>query len=837
MANLAQRGSWAQVALHRHPMVLVLVVWAAGIVVDRYWGWSVLGWLGLSALGVLLWWAKVFSDLRANWAVLALGVFSLGAAWHHWHWHHRPSDDCSRWLALSPQPLGIRAVVLQEPRLLSLGRSSPLEPPGEQNYRWTVAVRQMHLGGGWVHCSGQLAVRSPPLPRPLWPGDMVELWGQGALFPPAANPGQTDAQRQARALGLRAQLRLQTPEAVIYLRTGPWYAPRRVLAHMRRWGQKVLDRYVGPGATPLAAALLLGAKHQLSRQRADAFFRTNTIHFLAISGLHVGMLSGVLLGLLRMGLLPRRLALALVAAATVWYTLLTGAPPSAVRAMLLVLVGVASSWLFRPQQPWNTLATAALIVLVLNPCDLFRTGPQLSFLAVAVLAAWAPQWTRWRRYDALQALVWRTRPWPWRLLRWMFRWAMRSLAVAAALWTATLPLVWWRFHLIAPVAIPLSVLLTLPVAVALLGGLGVLVLGWCPPAATACGWMCHMALEVVQALVHWGVQLPAGHGFWPAPSGAWIVAFYVGFGLMYLLGMRGRKKWLAVALLGGWLLGVMVELAWWRPVRGRVEVAFLSVGHGLCVVMHLPQGQTVLYDLGGMAAPYWTARTVAQYLWSRAVYKVQLVVLSHPDVDHYNALLELSELVGVERVCTGPLFFQRSSTTVDYLAQQLQRRRIPVRELSGPEQIAQGPQWQLQALAPWPPWPSGSDNARSLVVQLQYGKHRLLLTGDLEAQGLQRLLKLPPRKTQGLLAPHHGSRSSNPPGLARWCQPRWVIISGPRPSGELSAAEKAYQEFGARVFHTGRVGAVILRWEGPQVLLQPFLAPEQQVKFRVRPGG
>jgi competence protein ComEC len=119
-----------------------------------------------------------------------------------------------------------------------------------------------------------------------------------------------------------------------------------------------------------------------------------------------------------------------------------------------------------------------------------------------------------------------------------------------------------------------------------------------------------------------------------------------------------------------------------------------------------------------------------------------------------------------------------------------------------------------------------SDNANSVVLQVEYRGRRLLLPGDLEPPGLEALLNEPPLECTVLMAPHHGSRKSNSPPLARWCRPRWVVLSG---AGRWSTAEidATYRAVGGRILHTCRSGAIEFLFDAEGVRLKAFHAAEE----------
>ena len=138
-------------------------------------------------------------------------------------------------------------------------------------------------------------------------------------------------------------------------------------------------------------ALILGQREQLDAAATRHFYDTGTVHLLSISGLHVGLLALVLFRGLELGFLRRGPALAAVAAITILYALVIDAEPPAVRTTVMVLFVCAVLYAGRPMTMFNLFGTAALVVIMMNPAELFRTGTQLSFLAVATMAWIGPR--------------------------------------------------------------------------------------------------------------------------------------------------------------------------------------------------------------------------------------------------------------------------------------------------------------------------------------------------------------------------------------------------------------------------------------------------------------
>ena len=133
-----------------------------------------------------------------------------------------------------------------------------------------------------------------------------------------------------------------------------------------------------------------------------------------------------------------------------------------------------------------------------------------------------------------------------------------------------------------------------------------------------------------------GRAIPGGHFWVPGPADWWLWGFYGGLGLLAAFPrLRPPRRWCA-GLLAGWIAVGFVAAH--RHDRQRLDCTFLSVGHGLSVLIELPSGQTMLYDAGQNDAPRAAVRAISESLWELGLRHVDAVVLSHPDLDHYNAL-------------------------------------------------------------------------------------------------------------------------------------------------------------------------------------------------------
>ena len=157
----------------------------------------------------------------------------------------------------------------------------------------------------------------------------------------------------------------------------------------------------------------------------------------------------------------------------------------------------------------------------------------------------------------------------------------------------------------------------------------------------------------------------------------------------------------------------------------------------------------------------------------------------------------------------------------------LRRRGVPVRILRAGDHLPVG-DVDIDVLHPPSVGPDGAENERSLVLLVRHAGHSILLTGDLEKSGLDRVLSEPSPRPDVLMAPHHGSRAANTEALADWAQPRVVIACQGPPRGRFA---EPYSAHGARYLGTWPHGAITVRSNAEGMTVETFVTGE---RWRVR---
>jgi len=617
---------------------------------------------------------------------------------------------------------------------------------------------------------------------------------------------------------------------------------KAVYAVRHRLGESLAT--VPPGdQSALAEALLLGRRANVSEGLTEAFRRTGTSHILAISGLHVGVLMVLCLGLGIRFLGRKRNLYILFPLVAVWfYALLSGFSASVERAAIMVTVYLTALALGRQRSVLPALALAAGIMTGIDPRTLQDVSFQLSVTAVAGIALLTPPLSRVLR----AALARRVGGKPRELV--FGTGLIEMVAVCTAATVATLPLIAFHFHRVSVVGIPATLLLLPAVPFALVtaaltavGGIINGVLG------QVLGWVAFVPLSYISGLVEllgWapGISVSA------ARVSGLLVWTYYGVGVAALLAPRFSqdarrflsrleeilighelgvprllKEGRALLVFPPVLLAGLAFLLWTAAATapdGRLHVSFLDVGQGDSILIETPSGRQVLVD--GGPDPRRAVQLLGRSLpfWDRSL---DLVVLTHPQDDHLAGLVEVAKRYHLGTVMEGP---DKPSTALYHQwGKAVEENDVPVVRAQLGQRVPLEDGLVLEVLGP-PSRPfSGASaiNENSVVLRVAWGGVSFLLTGDIEEKAEYRLLLLEaPVRSTVLKVAHHGSYTSTSSEFLMAVNPVVAVVSVcadnrfGHPSPEVLSRLKT-QVGGGRIYSTAENGTIELTTDGTRL--------------------
>jgi len=603
------------------------------------------------------------------------------------------------------------------------------------------------------------------------------------------NPHGFDFEAWALAENIRATGTIKAKSDNRKLQDFVWQ-PKYVVEHVRELIRQRISKVLADKPySGIVQALVMGDDSQIVANDWQLFLRTGTSHLMSISGLHITMLSGLAFGLAgfiwrRIPMLVNRLPTRKAATAAgilvaLLYALIAGFAVPTQRTLYMLIVFAIALWSGRQLLISQVLASALLLVVVLDPWAVIAPGFWLSFGAVVVLSY------------ALGARVGIT------------HWLKASLQTQWAVTIGMLPLLLIMFNqasIISPVAnalaIPLISFVVTPLAL----------FGSFLPFDAALH-LSHQVLDACMRMLVWLNQLPDVVWQQHAPAG-WTLIPAIS-GIIWLLLPRGiPMRWL------GWL-GIlpMLLITPQRPVLGDMQVTVLDVGQGLSVVVQTAT-HTLLYDAGAKYSAQADAggRIVLPYLQGEGVRRLDGFVVSHNDNDHSG---------GVHTVLTQmPAGWLASSLPESV---ELNSKVKHIKCFAGQKWVWDGVNFEML----YPQFESYenaalTDNNRSCVVKITSAAGSLLIAGDIEKsaewallepdEGSQNFVSL---KSDVLVAPHHGSKTSSSAEFIATVQPGLTIFTAgylnrfkhPRPE-----VVTRYQEAGSQTLRSDYDGAVILNF-------------------------
>ena len=822
--------------LRYRPLVPAAVAFAAGILAREHAALPGAGVWAAAALGlggwlVLALWGARRAALAALYAALAAAGWvrlDLAAG-------PKPPHHLERFLSEEPRLVKVRGTIVGEPQTRIL---PPMPLAGDSSWlaeeatltRFDLDCREVECDGRWRATCGRLRVVDHGASQGLRHGALVTAIGTARRPAGPTNPGQIDAAALLRRRGLHGTLALsagglaiEQPGSIRSLRAAI-YAAR---ASMRQTLGTALSADKRTAA--LLRALVLGDRTEIDEELEGAFARTGAIHLLAVSGFHVAVVAWVVWALNALAGLGRRASAALVLCAVVAYAFVTGAPPSVVRAAIMASAFVLAVLLRRQPDSIQSVALAAIVLLIIRPFDLFNAGFQLSFVAVLGIiclshefaALLRPRKGLFERAADDEALnTWR------RLLRYAWHKGAGAAGVSMAAWVAVLPLTAYYFNLFSPITVFLN-LLAVPLA-GLLTVLGFTHLGLTvahPAVAVASAYPARGSSWLLAQLVFGADRVPLASAYCPSPALGWVLGYYA---LALVFVARRRLGLSAARAASVWVLGVLAYTllaSSGRPPKG-LELTALDVGHGNATVIRFPDGSTVLYDCGTYGRNDVGRWAAAPALWRWGVRTIDLLVVSHADADHINGIPALLGRFRIGHVVYSPVLERAEAGR--QLLKMLRARRIPATPALAGERFRVGRGNTLEVL--WPiPWSLGlrpdDQNDNSLVMRIEHTGRRILLGGDIQRVGPTVLIhSRPDLQADVLLVPHHGCAMERADAFAAAVRAQYALCSN-RADQLHPTTVAAYEAAGARILATCLHGAITIRIRDGTLEALPWKMP------------
>ncbi|MHB1041312.1 MAG: DNA internalization-related competence protein ComEC/Rec2 [Eubacteriales bacterium] len=663
------------------------------------------------------------------------------------------------------------------------------------------------------------------------------------------NPGDFDYNKYLERQGIRLIMNVRGEGSIAALGKGG----ENPLLSLALYVKDKLSGAAAIGLSPAQEAVLngivFGSQGMIEKSTREMYSETGIVHILSVSGLHVGILLGGLLGLFRLLRFSPGLTAPLATPVLLFYSLMTGLVPPVLRSVLMALLLLWAHHLGRDRDWPTTLALSAFAILLWRPLQIYNPGFQLSFAATWGILYLAPLLAG--IFERLPGGV------PSSLKRAIALGAGAPLGAQLA----TLPLVAWYYSMVSPVSLPAN-LLAVPVVslIMLLGllssGLGLI---WLPLAGVI-NASTGLLLDLFNVLTVFLHRLPGAVLFVPRPSLPAAAAWYAALVILARLiaGWRPIKNRPAAGWTAAVALAAAAALIAWFPIPGpdKLTLQFIDVGQGDCVLVQ-KGGRNLLIDAGGRTGEFLTGsgagdQVVLPYLRRIGVKRLDALFITHPHEDHAGGAHAVLKSLPVGMVVVSPVkggddggggpdkgLSAVTETEPRGGSRGAAYSRVPAGEVPRAYRVlleeakARGVNIQLakagdfmeldqiteiEVLSPdWDQPEIENLNDASLVLKLTCGRRKFLLTGDAGPDEQKELLGSGADLSAGVLkVPHHGSGALLPEFVKRVGATDAVISVGAHNTFGHPAQSTLdmLDEAGAQIYRTDRDGAVIFRTDG-----------------------
>ncbi len=643
----------------------------------------------------------------------------------------------------------------------------------------------------------------------LYPGDTIKCIGILSLPEEPTNPGQFNQKIYCRANGVYYLFFAER-----YERTKrPMHSVRRAAYKMKKQIEEIYAFVFREEQAALLDAMVLGDKTKLTDDTKKIYEENGVMALLCVSGLHVSIIAGRIYQRLRKRKCNYLISCIISAIVLLFYGCMTGFGSSVMRAVLMFLVYLGAEYYGTYYDILSSMSLAAILMLVEHPYRILEGGFLISYLSILSIGIVIPP-----LQDLLQKRSGQRKGEDGILeMSGVKKKIKEGIIFSVTIYFVTAPMI-MRFYyectpycvLLNPLVIPfMSILMFSAIGIGILGmilnGFFGNFLTYLPVQCilAAIGFPASFLLESYEKIFIFTRKLPFSLLITGCPSVTLLIGMYLVEAIFLYCICYEKKK--AAGYLA--LFAILVMLL--RPEE-KFQITMLDIGQGDCILVHTAEGKNILIDGGSTSEKNIYSYVLKPALYYYGISKLDMVVVSHMDEDHISGIRELLEdQYPVGFFITDDGSFERESYPSVHQMVRIKRG----------DQITLG-KLKMTCLHPEANFVSEDENAKSIVLYVEYEDFTALFTGDLGTEQEETLVEQADQKHQHLTllkVGHHGSKYSTGEELLETYKPIYAIISAgknnryhhPHPE-TIERLENA----NVQIWQTKEGGAIIVKKKG-----------------------
>jgi len=566
---------------------------------------------------------------------------------------------------------------------------------------------------------------------------------------------------------------------------------------------EITKQTLPPPYNYLLIGMLLGEKSFIPPYLKKIFTEAGIMHILAVSGLHVGIIAMALLILLGMLKLPEKLKMLTLILILIMYASITGFRPSVLRATIMFILLIGGKLINRGRNLNISLFFAAFLILLSNPLILYDAGFLLSFIVTFSIINLSP---------ILQKIFSK-----------MVVWIKNPLTVSTAAWIGIFPLSAYFFSKVSIISIISNIFIVPLTGIAVILGFVTFFIGLVSISlAGIIANINYLILNLITLIAKSFSSLPFAFIYVAQPSIIIIILYYLMVFLIIEMFYKNTlsqkiKKKAALIVLSITLLIIIVQVFY--PVD-NLKVNFINVGQGDCILIEAPNKINILIDGGGTPQSDFDvgSKIVIPHLRRKGINEIDLLILTHPHLDHLEGLLPVLKEFKVNMVLDGGL-------TCDLLEYKefislIIKKGIPYHKAKAGDNFIFSNNLEIFLLNPLYDsdfYKESDFNNASIVVKLFYKNADFLFTGDIEEAAEKKILAWQNILQSDILkVGHHGSATSTNLEFLDKVNPSIAVITvGKNHFGHPSQKIiERLEDKNIQIYRTDEDGTIIIRTNG-----------------------
>lgn len=641
--------------------------------------------------------------------------------------------------------------------------------------------------------------------RPLYYGDEIELKGRLEEMPFQRNPGEFNYGEYLKLQGVDAVFTSFGYENITV--TGHKeqnFFMKHIIYPVKDYSISVVDSLIGGSEGEYLKGLLLGERSNIPRQLKEDFINAGVAHIIAVSGLNVAYVALLVWGLLIFLPVKHSYKIIITIAVLLFYMVLTGSTPSIVRAVIMASVFLIAQLSERKPNSYNIISFAALVILVIDPRQLFDAGFILSFSAILSLLV---------IYPALDKLTGK--------IKWYSslngeRMKIKFLRAVIALFTGTaaaqigtLPITAIMFKKVSLISL-VSNLFAIPLSNLSLG------LGFITVISSLfSGWLAEVFASLNNFLLYWQlelIRLSANLDFSFVQTYFADSSFFILYYLILPMLLTASAKNIAPRLLI--ILLISANFFIWKDVSSltdEAEITYLYSGASNSTIINLPQGTSVMINCGSSSEKYNTAqRTIIPYLFSKGINSIDLLIINSLDKNEYRNLLYFVNNFEIKKILI-PVYYKNVIENKGFAGNF---KNTDIKYITAPEVVNKNGNFRLYI------YYESLLSGKSMMSQFVYGDQSFVFSDATSPEEIiynTIYLNNLDLNFQAIRVSGSGTFTTTPPDFIAINAPEYIVIGENITGRKKLNSEifnKTLNELNYNVLNVGREGAVILKTNG-----------------------